>query len=104
MSLAPEHNKATQPASRLEGDGQLVRRGDDLLTLDQVAERLNTSTRFVRRLVTERRIRFTKIGKYIRFTSADVEMFIEAGRVEPGVSYVRPTLWSSTTGAGYGRR
>jgi excisionase family DNA binding protein len=56
---------------------------DDLLTVEQVAERLNTPVRFVRRLVAERRIPFTKLGRYVRIRREDVEAFVEAGRVEP---------------------
>jgi excisionase family DNA binding protein len=56
---------------------------DRMLTIDQVAERLGTSPRFVRRLVAERRIAFNKVGRHVRFNASDVERFIEAGRVEP---------------------
>ena len=56
---------------------------DHMLNIDQVAERLGTSPRFVRRLITERRIAFTKVGRHIRLNSADVEDFIQAGRIEP---------------------
>lgn len=54
-----------------------------LLTVADVAERLGVPTRFVRRLVDERRIPFCKIGRYVRFEPADVENFIAHGRVEP---------------------
>ena len=56
---------------------------DRMLNIDQVAERLGTSPRFVRRLVAERRIAFNKVGRHIRFNTADVAQFIHAGRVEP---------------------
>lgn len=56
---------------------------DRLLTVDEAAARLGTPARFVRRLVAERRIPFTKIGKYVRFRAEDIEAFIDAGRVEP---------------------
>jgi excisionase family DNA binding protein len=56
---------------------------DRMLNIDQVAERLGTSPRFVRRLVAERRIAFNKVGRHIRFNVADVEQFIRAGRVDP---------------------
>ena len=54
-----------------------------LLTLDETAQRLCTSTRFVRRLVAERRLGYTKIGKFVRFDRADVEDFIRRGRIDP---------------------
>ena len=55
---------------------------DGLLTIQEVADRLNVEVRFVRRLVAERRIVFHKVGRYVRFDRADVEALIEAGRVE----------------------
>jgi excisionase family DNA binding protein len=62
---------------------------DRMLNIDQVAARLGTSPRFVRRLVAERRIAFTKVGRHVRFNAADVESFIQAGRVEPWPSVGR---------------
>jgi excisionase family DNA binding protein len=53
------------------------------LTLTQAAAYLNVSERFVRRLVAERRIAFHKVGHFLRFRSADLDAFLEAGRVEP---------------------
>jgi len=72
---------------------------DDLLTADEVAERLRTTPRFVRRLVAERRIAFTKVGKFVRFTSSDVDDYLAKGRVEPGLSYVRPNVRFGERGA-----
>ncbi|MGH8866576.1 MAG: excisionase family DNA-binding protein [Actinomycetes bacterium] len=54
-----------------------------LLTVDEAAEAMNTSSRFVRRLVAERRITFTRLGRHVRIAAADVEAYVEAGRVEP---------------------
>ena len=54
-----------------------------MLTVEEAAERLGTSPRFVRRLITERRIAFSKIGRHVRLSASDVEAFIRAGRVEP---------------------
>jgi excisionase family DNA binding protein len=54
-----------------------------LLNVDQAAERLGTSPRFIRRLIAERRIAFTKLGRHVRIDSADIDAFIAAGRVEP---------------------
>ena len=53
-----------------------------MLTVPEVAERLGTSQRFVRRLTAERRIPYTKLGKHVRLVDVDVEAFIAAGRVE----------------------
>jgi excisionase family DNA binding protein len=51
-----------------------------LLTVDQAAERLGTTTRFIRRLRTERRIPIIKLGGHIRIDSNDLDAFIAAGR------------------------
>ncbi len=54
-----------------------------LLTLEEAAEILNTKPRFARRLVAERRIRFTHVGRHVRIPESAVREFIEAGMVEP---------------------
>ncbi len=59
-----------------------------LLTVEETAERLGTGVRFVRRLVAERRIRFYKVGKYVRFDPDDLAAYIRDGRVDP----IRPVL------------
>jgi excisionase family DNA binding protein len=55
---------------------------DRLLTVEQAAERLGTSARFVRRLVAERRIAYVKVGRHVRIAEADLVSFVAAGRVE----------------------
>jgi excisionase family DNA binding protein len=59
---------------------------DTLLTVDQAAERLGASVRFVRRLVAERRIAYVKLGRHVRIAAEDLEGFIVAGRVEGGAA------------------
>jgi excisionase family DNA binding protein len=62
-----------------------------LLTVEAAAELLSTSTRFVRRLIAERRIEFVKIGRHVRISETALVQFIEAGRFEPMTSAdVRP--------------
>jgi excisionase family DNA binding protein len=53
-----------------------------LLTIDQAAERLGTTARFIRRLRAERRIAVVKLGKHIRIDSNDLDAFITASRQE----------------------
>jgi excisionase family DNA binding protein len=53
-----------------------------LLTVDQAAVRLGTSTRFIRRLVAERRIAYNKVGRYVRISEDDIDAFVASGRVE----------------------
>jgi excisionase family DNA binding protein len=52
------------------------------LTAAEAAEYLNTSVRFVRRLVSERRIPFHHVGRHVRIATADLDAFVQAGRVE----------------------
>ena len=56
---------------------------EKLLTVDEAAGVLNTTPRFVRRLITERRICFHHIGRHVRIAESDLRDFIEAGRVTP---------------------
>ena len=55
---------------------------DRLVTVEEAAERLGTSVRFVRRLIAERRIAYVKVGRHVRLDPTDVEAFIAASRVE----------------------
>lgn len=54
-----------------------------LLTVDQAAEVLGTTVRFPRRLVSERRIRFVKVGRHVRIPASALAEYIERGTVEP---------------------
>jgi excisionase family DNA binding protein len=54
-----------------------------LLTVAEAAEALNTSERFPRRLIAERRIRFTRIGRHVRIPESAIRELVEAGLVEP---------------------
>jgi excisionase family DNA binding protein len=73
---------------------------ENLLSMEEVAERLNTTPRHVRRLVSARRIAYRKLGRYVRFHPADVDEYIEANRVEAG----GPWLESRPTSAARARR
>jgi excisionase family DNA binding protein len=54
-----------------------------LLTVESAAERLSTSPRFIRRLIAEQRIEFSKVGRHVRISESALADFIQAGRVEP---------------------
>jgi excisionase family DNA binding protein len=56
---------------------------DRLLTVEEAAERLGTSARFIRRLIAERRIAYTKLGRHVRLATRDLDAFVASGRVEP---------------------
>ena len=55
----------------------------ELLTVEQAVGVLGTKPRFVRRLIAERRIRFTKLGRHVRLDRDDLVAFVTGGRVEP---------------------
>ena len=55
---------------------------ETLLTVDEAAERLGTSARFIRRLIAERRIAYVKVGRHVRIAEDDLAGFVAAGRVE----------------------
>jgi excisionase family DNA binding protein len=59
---------------------------DRLLTVDEAAEMLNTGVRFVRRLIAERRIWYTHVGRHVRIPESAVREMIDAGMVEPVTS------------------
>lgn len=60
---------------------------DRLLTVEEAAARLGTPSRFVRRLIAERRIAFVRLGARkgcpVRIAESDLAAFVAAGRVEP---------------------
>jgi excisionase family DNA binding protein len=62
---------------------QEERKAPALLTVEAVAERLDTKPRFVRRLIAERRIEFHKVGRHVRISESALADFIAAGRVPP---------------------
>lgn len=54
---------------------------DQLMTSEDVARRLRSTVRFVRRLVAERRIEYVKVGRSVRFEPAAVAAYVERNRV-----------------------
>ena len=52
-----------------------------LVDLTEIAERLGVNQRHIRRLVAERRIPFLKWGHLLRFDPAEIEEWLNAGRV-----------------------
>jgi excisionase family DNA binding protein len=47
----------------------------------EAGDYLGTGERFIRRLITQRRITYVKIGKFVRLQRSALDAFIEAGRV-----------------------
>lgn len=52
-----------------------------LITVEQLADELGVSVRYVRRIIAERRIPYVKVGHLIRFQRDEVERWVEANRV-----------------------
>jgi excisionase family DNA binding protein len=56
-----------------------------LLDIAGAARHLGITEVFIRRLVHERRLRYYKLGKFVRFRVGDLDAWVEHGRVEPTV-------------------
>jgi excisionase family DNA binding protein len=71
--------------------------GDDrLLTVEAAADRLSTSSRFIRRLIAERRIEFVRVGRHVRISETALAAFVAAGTVEPMTA---SNVWRRRIGA-----
>ena len=60
-----------------------------LLDVVALAERLGVTSRFVRRLVSERRVPFLKIGKFVRFDPREIDRWVDECR-QPADNSDRP--------------
>ncbi|MGH3915089.1 MAG: helix-turn-helix domain-containing protein [Pseudonocardiaceae bacterium] len=65
------------------------------LNVPEAAEYLNTSERFVRRLIAERRIAFHRVGRHVRIALSDLDEWLAASRVEP---ITTATVWRDMRG------
>jgi excisionase family DNA binding protein len=81
-----------------------------LLDVDTVAQALAVRRRHVQRLVSERRIPFIKVGRFVRFDPASLNVWLDGRRVEPEretpprvrtlaiASWVLQVAWSPSCG------
>jgi excisionase family DNA binding protein len=69
--------------SQQHRNGSPSAQGRPMLRPEEVAERLNVSLRFIRRLCHERRVPYTKVGKFVRFDAEELEAWIMTHRVIP---------------------
>ncbi|KAA9160936.1 helix-turn-helix domain-containing protein [Amycolatopsis acidicola] len=51
--------------------------------VEEAAEYLHTSVRFVRRLISERRITFYRVGRHVRLAVEDLDSYVQSGKVDP---------------------
>ena len=63
--------------------------------MPETADYLNTSERFVRRLIAERRVAFHHVGRHVRFALSDLDDWLAASRVEP---ITAATVWRDLRG------
>jgi excisionase family DNA binding protein len=63
-----------------------------LLDIGQAAVLLNTSQRFIRRLVQEQRIPYLKVGRFIRFDPDELDTWLDNCRRPPTGMARIPTL------------
>ena len=70
MTSRPAHRRNLDATTR-----------DQLMTVQQAGEYLGTGERFVRRLITERRISYVKIGKYVRLERTALDALVDSGRI-----------------------
>lgn len=82
---ASRHSVYESPTPRPLGVNPRPRRCtlDKLLTVPEAADRLNTSERFIRRMINERRIQFIHVGRHVRISESVLDAFVIAGVVEP---------------------
>lgn len=70
-----------------------ARSPEQLLSVGAAAERLDTTVRFIRRLIAERRIEFVRVGRHVRISETALADFIETGKVPPlNPAELRPKL------------
>ena len=63
------------------------------LSIVEAADYLNVGVRFMRRLVADRRIRYFKVGKFLRFDPSDLDAFVMAGEVQVGQDDLVDGTW-----------
>jgi excisionase family DNA binding protein len=56
----------------------VARPPDRYLSVPEVAERLGTSERFIRRLIEERRIEFKRFGRHVRIAESVLFAYIDS--------------------------
>ena len=86
-------NKRSPKQPTVAGGSRAGRDRGRYFTIAQVADAYPVMTpRLVRRLVQQRRIAFSRVGRCIVLAEADIEAYIESNRVEPPAPRV---AWST---------
>ncbi|MFF0910133.1 excisionase family DNA-binding protein [Microbacterium enclense] len=58
----------------------------DLLTVAEAAAYINTSERFARRLVSDRRVQVVKLGKHVRIPRPALDDYVAANTRQPATA------------------
>ncbi|MGD0749201.1 MAG: excisionase family DNA-binding protein [Acidimicrobiales bacterium] len=53
------------------------------LNIEEAAQRLGVTVRYMRRMVDEKRIRYLKVGRLVRFRGPDLDTYLRQAEVEP---------------------
>lgn len=80
LTKNPGSRNAVGPTSTLRGP---------LLDLDAVAQVLGVTRRHMQRLVSEKRIPYFKVGRFVRFDPAELNIWLDHHRVPPERSVPR---------------
>jgi excisionase family DNA binding protein len=85
LLLAPHRGTLRYMSQKRRNGSQNGQNGQmrPLLKPEEAAERLNVSLRFIRRLCHERRVPYTRVGKFVRFDVDELEAWIATRRVVP---------------------
>lgn len=78
--MSPQVKGSSAPRA---GHGAALPGADGLLDIAAAATYLGVNETFIRRVVLERRVRYYKVGKFVRFLPADLQAFVLAGTVDP---------------------
>ena len=57
--------------------------GQPLIDVDAVAQRLGTTVRHVRQLVTDQRIPYKKVGRLLRFDPDEIDSWVHENSKDP---------------------
>lgn len=74
---------ATKSTQSFDSKGRSSTLNGALLDIGAVAEALSVTPRHVQRLVSERRIPYLKVGRFVRFDPAELNVWLDKLRVEP---------------------
>ena len=56
------------------------------INIKEASQRLGVSVRYMRRMVDEKRVRYLKVGRLIRFRGSDLDAYLKRAEVEAVVT------------------